>query len=88
MIAHLQEAARKARTAASLIGDDVQIVIMVTESGVVVAGEAGNPNHRYTMVINCDWIAIDANPRELVHGVELVANRLRQFGAASRKAVA
>ena len=88
MIAQLQEAARKARTAASLIGDNAQIAMMVTESGVVVVGEAGNPNHRYTTVLNCDWIEIDANPRALVFGVELVASRLRQFGTASRKAVA
>ena len=88
MSKYLQEAARKARTAASLIGEDAQIVLMVTESSVVVAGEAGNPNHRYTTVLNCDWIEIDANPRVLVFGVEMVAHRLRQFGTASRKAVA
>ena len=88
MSAHLQEAARKARTAASLIGDDVQIVIMVTEHGLVVAGENANPNHRYTTAIDCDWAKIDASPTLPMRCVELVAYRLRQFGTASRKAVA
>jgi hypothetical protein len=88
MIAHLQEAARKARTAASLIGDDVQIVMMVTEIGLVVAGENANPNHRYTTAIDYDWAEIEANPALPMRGVELVAHRIRQFGAASRKAVA
>ena len=88
MIAQMQEAARKARTAASLIGDDVQIVMMVTEIGLVVAGENANPNHRYTTAIDYDWAEIEANPALPMCGVELVAQRLRQFGTASRKAVA
>lgn len=88
MIAQLQEAARKARTAASLIGDDAQIVMMVTELGLVVAGESANPNHRFTTAVDYDWAEIAADMTLPVRGVELVAGRLAQFGAASRKAVA